>query len=112
MWWIVVATGELLPGNSSAMRLISETAVNDKVLHGCAYAVLAFVPAIGLRWQLAVVAVVLAELGGIGLELAQRWVPGRSCDFYDVLANTAGLACGSSIAWLFIRLAARFDENR
>ena len=94
------------------MLMISGTPINDKVLHGCAYAVLAFVPMLGLRWQQAVVAIVLAELLGIGLELAQRWVPGRSCDFNDVLANTAGLVCGSAMALLSLRLADRSDRNR
>ena len=28
------------------------------------------------------------------LELGQRFVPGRTCDFYDVLADGAGILVG------------------
>ena len=105
--WAVVAIGELLPGDSTPMVLIAETSISDKVLHSCAYAALAIVPVLGFRRSRAILGVVLAEVIGVGLEIAQLWVPGRSCDFYDVLANTVGLICGCILGFLYLRLIAR-----
>lgn len=82
------------------MELLAETQVSDKLIHSAAYAGLAFVPAFALRFKTAVKCVIGAELGGICLELAQLVAPGRSCDFWDAVANTVGLLVGTGLALL------------
>jgi len=91
---IVVVTGSLLPGDSPIMEKLDSLAVNDKLEHFVAYAGLAFVPtlhetAIKFGASLAFVAIM-----GVLLELGQLFVPGRTCDFYDALADGAGILVG------------------
>jgi VanZ family protein len=105
--WLVVATGELIPGDSTPMELLAETHISDKLIHSAAYAALGFVPAFALRFRTAVKCAIGAELGGICLELAQLVAPGRTCDFWDAAANTVGLLVGTGLAllarWILLR---------
>ena len=95
---LVIATGELLPGSSAPMRLLSELALGDKIIHFCAYSVLALLPAFGLRLPIAALCVVVTELVGVALEFVQTFVSGRSCDIYDIAANTGGVLAGIGFA--------------
>ncbi|MGA1328025.1 MAG: VanZ family protein [Rubrivivax sp.] len=38
-------------------------------------------------------------LYGLGIEAAQAWVPGRSSEWQDLLANAAGIGSGCALAW-------------
>lgn len=74
---------------------------SDKGVHVIGYALIA-----GLalrnrpRWT-AVVGVVIFSLAlGLTLELAQRAIPGRSCDVRDLIANAAGICLGVTAAYL------------
>ena len=89
---------ELLPGDSAPMMALSVTHVNDKVLHFSAYAVVTFIPVFGLRLSTAMGCIITTELVGIGLEFTQLFVRQRSCDPYDMAANTAGVIAGFMIA--------------
>ena len=95
---LIIASGELLPGSSAPMRLLSELALGDKIIHFCAYSVLALLPAFGLRLPIAALCVVVTELVGVALEFAQTFVSGRSCDIYDIAANTGGVLAGIGFA--------------
>ena len=95
---LVIASGELLPGSSAPMRLLSELAVGDKIIHFCAYSVLALLPAFGLRFPIAALCVGVTELVGVALEFVQTFVSGRSCDIYDIAANTGGVLAGIGFA--------------
>jgi VanZ family protein len=69
----------------------------DKLFHAGAYAVLALLVLFALplstpRPRAAVLAVVLASFYGASDELHQYFVPGRSCDVFDWLADTGGAA--------------------
>lgn len=99
---LFAVVSELLPGDSSPIVALSAFHVNDKFIHFSTYAVIALVPAYGLRFRTAASCVVTTELVGIGLEVAQLFVRGRSCDPYDLLANTVGVLAGMSVA-LFAR---------
>lgn len=68
----------------------------DKLLHAGAYGVLALAIHIALpkgpeRWR-SFIAVAIASAYGLTDELHQRTVPGRSCDVWDWVADTAGAA--------------------
>jgi VanZ family protein len=93
---VFASISELLPGDSAPMMAVSQ--VNDKLLHFSAYTAMAFVPAFGLRFSAAIGCIIATELLGIGLEFAQLFVRQRSCDPYDVMANTAGVLIGVVVA--------------
>jgi VanZ family protein len=95
---LFAAIAELLPGDSAPMMVLSASHVNDKFLHFSAYAAVAFVPVFGLRLSTAMTCVIATEVVGIGLDLAQFFVRQRSCDPYDVAANTAGILVGIGVA--------------
>jgi VanZ family protein len=100
IWFVLlasVAAGELLISGSDPLERLSGGIVSDKTLHFGAYMLLALVPGLGLQFSSALACVVVSEIVGVALEFAQRMVPGRTCDLYDVLANTAGLLVGTTI---------------
>jgi VanZ family protein len=78
----------------------------DKILHGVEYGVFAFLVARAVRdrarlslWPGAI-AVICAILYGVGDEVHQSFVPGRSSDLHDVVADSAGAALGA-VAFTF-----------
>jgi VanZ family protein len=81
-----------------------ELLLQDKLLHTMEYAALGalLVPALrlaGLSWGSAlVVAVGLASLYGATDEFHQAFVPGRSADLLDWVADTLGAALGAVAA--------------
>lgn len=73
----------------------------DKLNHLLAFAVLG-VLAQGVGPQPGkpgVTAAVSTFLYGVLIEAVQAWVPGRSSDWQDLLANAAGIAVGVGLAW-------------
>ena len=86
----------------------------DKVAHFSVYAGLAFLAARGMRGygpelrSAAIFGAVLAALYGVSDEIHQSFVPGRSADVWDVLADTLGGAAGAFV-WLLI---AKRRKNR
>jgi VanZ family protein len=73
----------------------------DKLNHLLAFAVLSFA-AQGVAERPAaprLEVVVGLILYGLGIEAAQAWVPGRSSEWQDLLANAAGIGSGCALAW-------------
>ena len=75
---------------------------SDKVAHFCAYALLAFLTARALwhygqfrsaRWGGALVAIAY----GVSDEFHQSFVPGRTSDWRDLVADAIGAAVGASL---------------
>jgi len=67
----------------------------DKLFHAGAYGVLGLLVSYALgvsSRRAALVAVALSSLYGASDELHQYFVPGRSCDVFDWLADTSGAA--------------------
>src|SRR5260370_30284733 len=79
------------------MRALDKLAINDKVQHLLAYALLAFLPAIHERRRTVALLIVLAPTLGVFLEYGQLYSPGRSFDVRDMLANAAGVGIGAAI---------------
>ncbi len=100
--WIVamaaVIIGELLPGNSAAMRLVAATHINDKTLHFTAYTLLAFIPVFGFKMGRGIPLALSMILLGVALEFAQRLVPSRSFEVADMVANALGVLAGMLLA--------------
>jgi VanZ family protein len=67
---------------------------SDKLVHFCVYALLAtLICRVGRTWRSAVVAVLIVSAFGVTDELHQRFVPGRSPEIADWLADTLGATC-------------------
>ncbi len=82
--------------------------ISDKSGHSIGYAILGglILRALaggrlqGVTWKRVIAAIVLSTLYGVSDELHQLFVPGRSADPFDVLADTVGATIGTSIGWL------------
>lgn len=82
--------------------------ISDKGGHSIGYALLAGLllrafargRLAGITWRGAIAAVVLATIYGASDELHQAFVPGRSSDRFDVLADFIGAAIGVTAGWL------------
>ena len=82
----------------------------DKLLHGVEYAGLAALLVLGLTHlgtmrlhRAMLLAILLASAYGATDELHQYFVPGRSCDVLDWLADTVGALVGGLLAVPFLR---------
>ena len=81
--------------------------LQDKLLHALLFGMLGFlgvgamkVPVHGYKIRQVWGIVVLVTLYGILDELHQQFVPGRTVDIYDVIANMAGGMAGAWIMYL------------
>lgn len=91
-----VVVGSLLPATSAVMAAAGRMHVNDKVLHFCAYLALSLLPVIGFRdRRKGIVAGLSMFLLSVALEAGQRFAPGRAVEVRDVMANGAGVSCGT-----------------
>ena len=98
----VVVLGSLSPANSSLMRAVASIHVSDKILHFVAYVFLASFPVLGMRRKFeAFVAAGSMTLLGLLLEIMQHFVPGRSPEIADEVANMLGVLCGMALAFPF-----------
>ena len=113
LWAPVVAYMAMLFGFSSLSTLPSPPGdLSFYDVHVAAYAGLAVLTARatgrGLRdvsWRAAVGAMLISSLYGVTDEYHQLFVPGRSFDVLDMLADTIGSVAGASAvgAWSIIR---------
>jgi VanZ family protein len=88
--------------------------VTDKDLHGGLYGGFALIVlrAVAKRWDrvtlgTGLVTIVLVVLYGVSDEYHQSFVPGRTSDVADVIADGLGASAAVFIAWLFARFGAR-----
>jgi VanZ family protein len=91
---VIVLVLALMPSPPSATAL-----VNDKVEHVAAFLALGLIGLLG--WPRRATAMLIFLLAvGAGIELLQGTsFIGRDRDFFDWLADAAGLACGSALAY-------------
>jgi VanZ family protein len=77
----------------------------DKLNHASAFAAMAWAAVLGFREQRMhrrTIAIALVAYGA-GIEIAQLWVPGRSCEWGDLLADSVGVAVGILLATALLR---------
>jgi VanZ family protein len=97
-----------LPGN-----------ISDKTGHSVGYAVLGILlvralahgRASAVTLRTALLAVLLATAYGISDECHQWFVPGRSADMYDAIADAEGAAVASLGVWAILKIASHRQRN-
>ena len=117
--WAMMVLIFVLSSMSGLARLPG--GVDDSVAHALEYAVLAALLLRGLagaRWRgvrvrAAGMAVLLATLYGGTDEVHQRFVPGRTAELTDLVADALGAAVAAGLiwAWPFVVTALRRTEN-
>jgi len=91
-----VVIGSLAPAASPLMVAIGRLHIWDKLQHFGAYLALSFLPVIGFRdRRRGLLAGLSMFLLGILMEGGQHFSPGRAMEFGDVIANGAGVSCGT-----------------
>jgi len=98
-----------LPGNDPFLNSVH---LSDKIEHFIAYFVLGITLCIWVpskNWLAkpilhSVLVVILCTLFGISDEYHQKFVPGRSCDLYDLCVDFAGGLTAVSAYFLFMRI--------
>ena len=100
VYWLAIFAATHLPS-----RALPGLQWSDKVYHIIAFSGLAFLLAWALpnRLSRTFPHVVLAALIGLLYacldEFTQQFIPGRTCDVWDVLADAGGIAIGLAIYW-------------
>jgi VanZ family protein len=100
---LAVVVGSLLPAPSSGGAELVALPHADKLVHALAYAVFAAAVAGALAtrdWRAVLAAALLVVVVGTGLEVAQTFVPTRSGDPLDAVANALGATAGT-LVWIF-----------
>lgn len=92
-YWTAIFVGTHLPARQVSLS------VNDKVMHLGAFAGLAFLLGwvlAGSRptWRVLAASWLIAACYAAVDEVSQMWIPGRSCDVQDWLADLAGAGLG------------------
>ena len=101
-YWLVLFIATHLPSQS-----MPKVAFSDKIQHLVAYAGLGFLLAWALPrqavWHRHLTLALAAGLiyGGVD-ELTQKFIPGRHCDWWDFMADAAGVCCGL-VAYVVLR---------
>ena len=101
LWALAIFVASSIPSNAMPRSIILS---QDKLLHMGVYAVLGFVLYRGFRrgqnwrWEIAGwVTFGVGVLYGASDEFHQHFVPGRSMDVYDLLADAVGVACAIGV---------------
>ncbi|OGL79447.1 hypothetical protein A3J43_02025 [Candidatus Uhrbacteria bacterium RIFCSPHIGHO2_12_FULL_54_23] len=105
LWAVLIFIGSSIPGREIP-GMVSTASILLHVGEYCALAALA--ARAGARqpggmqgWQIAVVAFAAAVWFAVTDEIHQAWVPGRTVDTMDFIADAAGAGAGT-LAWYFL----------
>ena len=79
------------------MQALDRLHINDKLEHACAYAILAFLPAIHERKAFVTAAAVGAVALGIALEYGQLLSGWRDFEIGDMIADGIGVCVGLAV---------------
>ncbi len=109
VWGVIITLVILIPGNSMPSLVFFDVMGFDKIVHFFSFTLLTFMMIIGLAKQYSdgcyyfniYYLTVLSLLGyGIILEYIQGYVPGRSFELGDILANTLGVFFGRLLFYI------------
>ena len=112
VWALVIFAASSVPGRDFPNLAILKY---DKVLHIIFYCIfgatvfLALEPKVAtgkMLWSRFVYTILIAAAYGASDEFHQLFVPGRSCDVYDFIADVTGGCCALVLAWMFMKYRA------
>lgn len=94
IYWLAIFTGTHLPS-----RALPQVNLSDKLCHCLAFFGLAFllawaIPTARNAWKHLAIAGTIAMAYSCFDELTQIFIPGRSCDIWDVAADSVGVLLG------------------
>ena len=113
----LVAAGIFAVSSIPASGLPSHPEFLNVLAHFCEYMLLGSLLTIALNsptralWKTALLALVIASLYGASDELHQLLIPGRVCDFWDWLTDSAGALLGI-VATIWFLAARRVSKSR
>ncbi len=89
-----------------AFRVIGSIPNGDKLMHGLLYGVMALLLNYGLNFKskkifgfnMQVGAMIILTFAGLE-EMTQYWLPSRTCDIFDFVADVVGVVLLSMIVW-------------
>jgi VanZ family protein len=122
LWWwgpvVAYAAGIFIVSSISQPPSLPQL-VTDKDVHGGLYAAFALLilRAFARRWErvtllTALGAIVATVVYGISDEFHQSFVPGRTSDIADVVADGVGATVAMGFAWLIARFVRRGADRR
>ena len=97
---VLIAAGSLYHGKTT-------TIPQDKIIHFSAYTLLGTVLMLGLRLRMSLVGLFLLALTSYGIEIIQPYF-NRNREFFDAIANTAGVCIGAGLGLTFRFLGSYF----
>lgn len=98
---LVVVVSSLLPQEQIPIQM----PVTDKVLHFLTYFVLAFIALLSSKQKHSLLTILAIQiLIGVFVEVAQSFIPGRTPEFLDILANSFGVMFGALVYFLFRKI--------
>ena len=115
LYWLFIFIGTSLPSDN--ISTIIE--IGDKVKHFFAYFILASLLSLNLhfqnKWNTISVnyiffTLLICTFYGIFDELHQMYVPNRSAEFYDFLADFFGSTTGAFLVYFFVRIIKKRSE--
>ena len=112
--WGLLSTAPFAAVKRSPLSFM--TTISDLIMHCGAYATLSVV-CLSLSTasrdpKVARTVLTLLVIHGLGTEVLQTWIPRRTCDPLDALANMAGIAAGALIvSWLLTPQPARSTSH-
>lgn len=107
VYWIILLTATSIPDTSS----IDKLEVSDKIKHLFAYFILTFMLTLWIHFKentspvlikQVLYAIVIAALYGILDEIHQKFIPGRSGDFLDWIADLLGSVLGAFVCYYLL----------
>jgi VanZ family protein len=111
LYWLLILTLTSLPGQD-----MPDIKINDKIEHFIAFGGLGFLLHLSLRIQNRfsfikkfpyLFAFIFVSLYGALDELHQLFIPGRSCDINDWIADSIGAIIGISVMFVLIFIVER-----
>ena len=98
---LAVVALSLLPQDQISI----EQPFNDKVAHFLTYFILTFIALLSSNQKHSLLSILAIQvLIGVCMEVAQSFIPGRTPEFLDVLANSLGVLFGALVYFLFRKI--------
>lgn len=113
LWALFLLLITLTPGNAMPTTGNFNVPHSDKVVHFVGFGILAFLMSRGFKKQYSKIwlrnhyilcSLVLAISFGIIIEIFQLYIPDRSFDLFDIVANTTGVLAGLGTLYFYYKI--------